>query len=469
MVARLLFLVCVAAALLSPEIRATERVRVVTFNVKDVGTNGSAQQNALKAVLTRIDADVCLLQEVDTSEASIVPSFGASIGYPFFKSSGTSGTLSGGLMVSVLSRHPISSSVAWTAASASGDPTANDITRNILQVTLDVPDVCDPVTVFTFHLKAISGSTNEFRRAVEILRLKKVVEAYAATHPTHNIVFGGDLNVNLNDAPFGQTFNSLPSGLPQTYKLGNDVTFPVTYDPFQTIASFGGLGFSIVDATHEDSSTDYSTFQSGGGRLDYLWRRSLTTPVLGDEVYSSFTDNGIDDAPVGQWIWKSGAPPISNAISTASDHYPVVSDFLFESCAGARYGFGSSGAHLLISRAGITGSGTVGDATFGLKAVYAPPNTPCLLVLGMFKLSPPFGFPLTPYVPGAFLHVSPSSMYGIFPATTDGAGRATFGLPLPPVPGIAGAPLLSQWFVNDPAAPNGVGNMSDAYEFYVQP
>ena len=71
--------------------------------------------------------------------------------------------------------------------------------------------------------------------------------------------------------------------------------------------------------------------------------------------------------------------------------------------------------------------------------------------------------------PGAFLAVSPVAWYGIFPATSDAGGRVVYPLPLPPVPGIAGVPLLSQWFVNDPAAPNGVGNVSDAYEFHVQP
>ncbi|MFG0316433.1 MAG: endonuclease/exonuclease/phosphatase family protein, partial [Planctomycetota bacterium JB042] len=424
MVARLVSLVLLVTAAFAPAALATERLRVVTFNVKDVGSNGSSQQNALKAVLSRIDADVCLLQEVDVVEAGLVPSFGASIGYPYFKNSGTSGTLSGGLMVAVLSRHPIVSSVSWSAAMASGDPTANDITRNLLQVTIDVPDACDPVVLFTFHLKASGGSTNEFRRAIELLRLKKVVETYVAAHPTHHVILGGDFNEDLGDAPFGQSFSSLPSGLPQTFKLGNDVQFPVTYDPFQTVQSIGGLGLAVVDATQEDSTGQYATFQSGGARLDYLFRRPLALPTLGDEVYSSFVDNGVDDAPTGQWLWKTGAPPPSNAVSTASDHYPVFADLLLESCAGVRYGFGSAGAHLLTARAGITGDGAVGDAAFGLKAVYTPPHASCLLVLGMFKLSPPFGLSLNPYVPGAFLHVSPVSLYGIFPVTADSAGRA---------------------------------------------
>ena len=462
------FLIVSLVSVLASAAHGTEALRVVTFNVKDLGSNGSSQNAALKAVLSRIDADVCLLQEVDLFEAAQVPSFGFSIGYPYFRNSGTSGTMTGDLMVSVLSKHPILGSVSWNSKTISGDGTANDITRNILQVTIDVPDVCEPVALFTFHFKASGGATNDFRRAVENIRLKQVVEAYIGANPDHHIVFGGDFNVDPAFGPFGQTFNSLPSGLPATFDLGNDLSFPITYDPFTTVAGIAGKGFSFVPATHEDSTVVDSTFSSGS-TIDFLWRSPLELAVLGDEVYTSIADNGVDDAPTGQWLYKSGGALSSSTLATASDHFPVYADFLLESCDGARFGFPSVGDHLLAARSGITGQGTVGDSTFGLKAVYAKPNTPCLLVLGQFKLAPPFGLSLNPYVPGAFLAVSPVASYGIFPATSDPTGRVAYPLPLPPVPGIAGFPLLSQWFVNDPAAPNGVGNVSDAYEFFVLP
>ena len=455
-------------SLLAAPALATESLRVVTFNVLDIGTNGSAQNTALKAVLTRVNADVCLLQEVDQFEAGLVPSFAASIGYPHIRNSGIAGTMTGGLMVSVLSKYPILGSVAWNSKTISGDSSANDMSRGILQVTIDVPDVCQPVTLFTFHIKSGSGSTNDFRRAVEILRLKKVIEDYVAANPEHDVIFGGDFNNDPAFGPFGQTFNSLPGGLPQSYNLGNDISFPIVFDPFVTVAAIAGKGYAYVSATHEESNTLDSTIQSGL-TLDYIWRAPLEIPALGDEVYTSVADNGVDDAPTGQWLYKNGAALSSTTLSTASDHFPVFADFLLESCHGVRYGFPSAGDHLLAARGGITGIGTVGDASFGLKSIYAKPNTPCLLVLGQFKLSPPFGFSLSPFVPGAFLAVSPVAWYGIFAATSDAGGRVTYPLPLPPVPGIAGFPLLSQWFINDPAAPNGVGNVSDAYEFYVQP
>lgn len=449
---------------------STETLRIATFNVQEVGGFGTKQHNALKQVLARADADVVLVQEVTSSETSLLPSFASSAGYPFFALSGQSGTLSGNLQNAVLSRYPILSAVGWSAAAISGDPQANDITRNILQATIQVPQVCQPVAVFTVHLKAGTGNTNRFRRAVELIRLEKVIQNYVSLHPDHHVLLGGDFNEDVADGPFGQTFNSLPSGLPQSYHLGNDISFPVVYDPFVKIGQIAGLGLTMLDATHEDSTTNHATRPSSGRRLDYVFRAIVGGPTaLGDEVLYSVADNGVDDPPEGNWLRKTGSPLPSSTSTDASDHLPVFADVLLESCDGARYGFGSTGRHLLIARAGIVGSPTLGDQTFGMRLLYAEPNLPAFLVLGQARANPPFGISLDPFVPGAFLHVDPATWFGVFPGLTDSEGSALFPLPLPNVAGLAGMTLTEQWFVADANAPNGVGNVSDAYEVTLAP
>ncbi len=451
---------------LAPFSAATETLRVATYNVEELnyGTSGFT---ALASVLKRVDADVALLQEVKTSEVALTATLANAAGYPYYQVANVSGTLSGDLRCAVLSRQPITQAVSWSAAAISGDPLANDICRDILQVEIDVAEACAPVAVFAFHLKSGSTSLDDFRRAVEILRLKKVVENYASAHPSSTIFLGGDANEDMADGPFGQTFTSLPGGLPVTYELGNDISFPVVYDPFTTISSIGGLGLLAVDATQEDCATCYATRPSSGRRLDYVWRRFNTT-LLGDEVYASPVDNGSDEAPLGYYLYKWGVPLASNTCSLASDHYPVFTDCLLESCGGTRYGAGYPGDHYLTPRAGITGGISIGDGGFGLRELYGKPNALTVLVLGQARLSPPYGYPLDPYVPGAFLHVSLAGMYGLFTMYTDGQGDALLALPLPPNPAYIGLHLNSQWFVGDTAGPNGVGAMTDAYEVVLQ-
>lgn len=462
---RHLCLVALVLAAALPGAGATEALRIATYNVQELGSGPS--YDAARDVLLRVNADIVLLQEVRTNESAALPGFAAAAGYAHYRLSGTSGTLSGGLQNAVLSKHPILAHVAWTSASASGDPAANDMTRNILEVVIAVPEVCHPVAVFSLHLKAGSGSTDEFRRAVELMRLEAAVAAHVANHPDDHIVIGGDFNEDLGDGPFGLTFNNLPSGLPASYKLGNDVTFPVVYDPFVAVAAIGGLGLSPVPATHEDSTTDDST-RISGRRLDYGYVQQLTR-VLGDEVYLSSDDNGTDDGPQGLWLYKSGAPLPSGTSTSASDHYTVFFDYLLESCAGQRYGFGSVGGHLLIPRAGIRGSGAIGDAAFALRSLYGRPNAAEILVLGQSRMQPPFGFSLDPWVPGSSLHVNLAGLFGLFPAFADAGGRAQFSLPLPADPGIVGFTLNAQWFVQDLGAPNGVGAMTDACEVLIAP
>ncbi len=461
----LLFASALVLGSLTSAALATETVRVATYNIQAVGSG--SELTALTSVINRMAADVVLLQEVQSNETAQVGPLASACGYPWYVVANTSGTLSGALKNAVLSKFPITSSVSWSAAMASGDPAANDICRDILQAEIAVPETCAPLAVFTVHLKASSSSTDKFRRAVELIRVRQIIEAYLLAHPGANVVFGGDMNEDIGDGPFGQTFTSLPGGLPSSYQLGSDITFPVVYDPFNYVATIGGLGLAAVDATQEDSLTA-ATRAASGRRLDYVFPRA-SAPALGDEVYASPQDNGVDDAPLGYFLRKGGTALPSGTSALASDHYSVYADVLLESCTGVRYGNGYPGDHLLMPRAGIVGTGSIGDALFGLRGLYAAPNALCVLVLGRTRMLPPTGYPLDPYVPGAYLHVQLAGMIGLFTLFTDAAGEVVLNVPLPNDPAFIGQTVNTQWFISDVNGPNGVGAMTDAYELAIQP
>ena len=86
--------------------------------------------------------------------------------------------------------------------------------------------------LWTMHHKASGGQDDEFRRAVEAIRLTGDTDACLAANPTHvEYVILGDMNDDVDDFQNVQ-FKSLPSGLPGSYQLGCDIAFPVPYAVF---------------------------------------------------------------------------------------------------------------------------------------------------------------------------------------------------------------------------------------------
>ena len=329
-------------------------VRVAAWNIQALGTQNGSEWNQSVQVLQRMNADVVAIEEVtDPVEVALVPALATAAGYAQATVSDISGTLSGSLYLAVLSRHPIVFADSHSAAELSGDPGANDITRDIFEVHVQVPGASERLAIFVVHLKASSGGTNDFRRAVEIKRLRQAIAAFRLAFPAAPYMVMGDFNEDLGDGPFGSSFSGLPGSLPQTFSLGNDVTFPVIYDPFVQLAQEGLL---IADATQEDSSTLFVTRASSGRRLDYIHYAGGAL-LVGDEVYNSARDNGIDDAPAGNWLAKAGAPLASGISAATSDHFPVFADFTLTATPQVLYA--GSGDDFVMAT-GVNGSPTTG-------------------------------------------------------------------------------------------------------------
>src|SRR5262245_30779406 len=113
-------------------------LRLATYNTEGLGSPGSSAYVTLGELLARIDADVVMLQEFEPVDLDQVEALAAQLGYPFHCVSTVSGTLSGGLHTGALSRFPLTACLSWSAPELSGDPQANDITRDVLEVHVDV-------------------------------------------------------------------------------------------------------------------------------------------------------------------------------------------------------------------------------------------------------------------------------------------------------------------------------------------
>ncbi|WP_193213470.1 endonuclease/exonuclease/phosphatase family protein [Luteolibacter marinus] len=325
----LLFLAALAPA-------GAVEIRVATFNVGahftqssggvyypefGLGDPGTPDHETVKQILARIDADVVALQEIDSADMSGSPNdvaaLAASLAYPYVHvatysaSGGLSGSFDTDLRVAFLSRFP------YLLASEIRSPAgAKELTRLPAVVKVDVPGTDrDPVLV-TAHLKP-GGSTDRFRRGVELKRIAAHVAGMGLTG-NDNFIVTGDFNLNPN---YGNTtYQSLPSSLPSTYVLGADFPFPITYST-NPLSYFPPAGVTLLDPRQTNGSP--VTFPGGNGyALDVM----LVSPALAGRPHAEEVYNSALDTSNSIGLPKAGSPLASSTSATASDHFAVFAD-----------------------------------------------------------------------------------------------------------------------------------------------
>lgn len=294
-----------------------QTVRVVCWNVQTLGNDSWDERDAVEQILTRIDADIVAINELDGSDDDgNLRDLAEELGYADY--SYARSTPFGDLHNGFLSKHPIDSDTWHTSASLSGDSSANDITRVIGEVTVTIGG--HALTVVTTHLKSGFEDADEYRRDVDALRAGQVVEGRDA------IVLCGDMNYEIEDGVGSPSaFTSLPSDLPSSFDEGADVRSERTgdglvNDPFHYLSDESGL--EVLDLTQVDGRE--ATRWESGRRLDYILLSSdLASGDWAGEVYDS-TDEGQGG------LDKSGDAPDRGASEEASDHLPVFVDLVLE-------------------------------------------------------------------------------------------------------------------------------------------
>ncbi len=291
-----------------------DRVRVVTWNVQELGPVGSTGYMAVQDILARLDGDVVGLNEIVSEDLAPLDSLAAELGYdtvvvptdnPF-----------GDPRNVMLTRLPAIDQRVWTSADLSGDPAADDLTR--LPVIIEVQTGGAPLTVIVQHWKSGFGDDDEFRRAIDGQRTAQAADAAF----TDAVVVMGDVNAELGDSDSPTVFCDIPSGMPSAYWLGGDlysdlVSQGIGNDAF---APYLDLGLEVLDAAQPDGRT--GTRDVSGRRIDYLMvSPSISSADKITEVYDT-RDDGDSALPL------TGTPPDRSAFADASDHFPVVLDYV---------------------------------------------------------------------------------------------------------------------------------------------
>jgi endonuclease/exonuclease/phosphatase family metal-dependent hydrolase len=315
-----LFLISLVSAVSAVEIR------VASFNVGahfgetyfDYGIGDVTTQDHLtvRAILSRIDADVVALQEIHTADLEGSPDdlddLAAFLGYPYQHVASISGAFDNTFQTVILSRYPF-----ITAGDINSPPGANEITRLHPVVKVDVPGTTNDPVIISTHLKSETGLAERFRRAVEMRRVVGHIENAGLTN-SENFIVLGDFNPSSTDTVFAAP----PSGLPGSYVLGNDITFPVNYwtDP---VDYFTSPGAARVEARQLDgSASTYDTVDPEGPTLDLI----LVSPAMAARPTTSEVYNSTLDLSNESGLPKTGAPLAETTSSVASDHYAVFAD-----------------------------------------------------------------------------------------------------------------------------------------------
>lgn len=280
-------------------------LRVVAFNVLDglEATNTASFQDVARN-LERIGADVVGLQEVRTFDATNFEALRQRLGYPHSLNFISSGFYHS---QALLSRYPIVFK-QWVWGTG--------MVRPIFLLQIDVPNLNNDPYLAVVHLKASSGSPNQFQRAVEMARLKKALLDEGTGIDTPVILMGDFNHVSPSDAVYG----SDPDGSAGN-GLVNDLPFPI-YAYASTDGYFPELGIFKLDLRHAGAGGETNTFVTGGA-LDHIM---VSAPIRDRGPKNEIYDLVKDMAAIPGRPKFGDLPPAGSGYG--SDHLPIFSDLV---------------------------------------------------------------------------------------------------------------------------------------------
>lgn len=325
-------------------------LRLMSYNVRlGTGNPGTLEFNAAREVVERISPDVLIMQEVASTNVfadwlTLIQQAGFSAdsshiaitgdayeGQPFVR-----GDISGSQdqSVVVVSRYPVKRRIQLGRGAAG----RSEITRYPMLVELDVPwldDAGDPVIV-NVHLKAEAGDANNFRRALEAVRLREYLAAAGINPTVRNVIVAGDFNAtDWQDQPVSYETNvaavQMPgtglfadgTALPLSFSAGPDLLSPGLTLPYRSFPHSGmnPAGLTSLPLFQADG-TDARTFAFASYKLDYFFVSPPVTARGGaqTEIYNSRQEAVHDGLP------KRRALPLPDLSTVASDHYAVFAD-----------------------------------------------------------------------------------------------------------------------------------------------
>jgi len=296
----------------SRRLLAAADLRFVTYNSLNFGSNSGDRQDDVEIVFDGLDADVVVIQEItsDTGASTLLAALnGNENGQQYARSDFVDGNDSDTVLfyktgtVDLISQNYITTSL-----------------REIGEFTISVANTL--LNVYSVHLKAAQGFTNEQRRLDEATTLRSHLE----TLPTdREFIVAGDVNIYSSSEPAyqkltgseanndGRIEDLLPENLIGDWH--NNPDFASVHSQSPRTSSFGGGATGGLDDRFDAIFSSFGLNDNSG--LEY--------------VPDSYFVYGNDGQHFNQSIISGSnsvvSAEVAQALHDASDHLPVVADF----------------------------------------------------------------------------------------------------------------------------------------------
>jgi len=195
--------------------------------------------------------------------------------------------------------------------------------RDINEFVLSENSTGDTIRIYSLHLKASTGTTNEQKRLAEVIALRNVTDALPLNS---NYIICGDFNIYSSNEP---AYQKLLDQSTQGYFLDifnlagtwNNVTYAPYHTQSPRTRQFGGGAHGGLDDRFDMILMSQAIIDTGG--IDYIPNSFISFGNDGNHYNDSI--NRPPNTAVGQTI--------ADAIHYASDHIPIYAYFSFNNQA----------------------------------------------------------------------------------------------------------------------------------------
>jgi endonuclease/exonuclease/phosphatase family metal-dependent hydrolase len=187
--------------------------------------------------------------------------------------------------------------------------------RDISRFTIYHPALLDTLRIFSVHLKASSGSTNEAQRASEADNLLTVV-GLLPQGADYMVV--GDFNIYASTEAAYQKLRTAFDDVIAMSGVWNNPAYAPYHTQSPRVRAFGGGATGGLDDRF-DLMLMSPSMNGGGGNVTYL---PGTMAAVGND--GNHYNDSINRLP------NNAVPaPVANALHYAADHLPVMGKFVF--------------------------------------------------------------------------------------------------------------------------------------------
>jgi len=287
-----------------------EIVRIATYNILNYPNSYTQRNASFVTVLNEVEPDILVVQEI-TSQ----------FGVDEFRSGVLGDEYVAGLFINGDDTDNAIFFKDSLFTFISNVPISTEL-RDISQFTLVHNFSGDTLIIYSVHLKASDGSTNEQRRLAEVTVLRNVTDNLP---PGTSFMVIGDFNIYYaNEPAYQKLINQSTSGYLLDPQFAGNWHNNVAYASIHTQSTCGLL-------------SGCPNGGSGGG-MDDRFDMILYSQAVSDTGGINYIDNSyVPFGNDGQHFNNSiNEPPfniitqlVANALYNASDHLPVYADFDF--------------------------------------------------------------------------------------------------------------------------------------------